>query len=268
MNYRHAFHAGNFADVAKHLALVVVLAHLRRKAAGFAVIDSHAGRGAYDLAGPEAVRTGEAAEGIARLTDVKDAPAALATYLELAGGALYSGSPLLAARLIRPQDRLVAVEKHPDDAAALRTVLQPYARARVEEGDGYRRLLALVPPPERRGVVLIDPPFEAPDEFEAAARAVTAAYRRFATGIYLVWFPVKSAAEANGFCGEVLASGAAKVVRLDITRRTPVDGKLNAAGLMVINPPWQFEDDLNAALALTNPRLNTETTLTWLAGTS
>ncbi|GAA0564723.1 23S rRNA (adenine(2030)-N(6))-methyltransferase RlmJ [Rhizomicrobium electricum] len=266
MNYRHAFHAGNFADVVKHLALIAGLGHLRRKEAGFAVVDTHGGRGAYDLAATEAARTGEAAEGIGRLTDVKGGPAALTTYRELAGGAVYPGSPLIAAKLLRPQDRLVAVEMHPEDAAALRQTLRPYAKARVEEGDGYKRLVALVPPPERRGLILIDPPYEAPDEFRFAAQAVAAAYRRFATGIYLVWFPIKSASEANSFCGEVLACGAAKVLRIDVEKRGVAEGKLAAAGLAVINPPWQFDDEMRAALDIVLPCLDCLARFDWLAG--
>jgi 23S rRNA (adenine2030-N6)-methyltransferase len=269
MNYRHVFHAGNFADVAKHLALLGVLQHLRKKDGGFAVIDSHAGRGSYDLGGPEAMRTGEAADGIIRLTKASlsgDLPPLLADYLALARGPVYPGSPLLAAKMLRPQDRLVAVEKHPEDAAALAQVLQPYAKARVEQGDGYKRVTALLPPPERRGAVLMDPPFEAPDEFQAAAQAITKAYRRFATGIYLIWFPIKSAAEANGFCGEVLASGAAKVLRIDVAKRGVAAGKLAAAGVLVINPPWQLDDELRLALDLAMPRLDAEAKIEWLVG--
>lgn len=269
MNYRHAFHAGNFADVAKHLALIGVLHHLRKKDTGFCVVDTHAGRGAYDLQGPEAVRTGEALDGIIHLTNTPlpgDVSPLLTDYLALAKGALYPGSPLFAAHLLRPQDRLVAIEKHPEDAAVLRQTLQPFAKARVEEGDGYKRLAALVPPPERRGAVLVDPPFEAPDEFRAAAQAVVKAYRRFATGIYVLWFPIKSASEANGFCGEVLASGAGKVLRIDVAKRGIAEGKLAAAGLLVINPPWQFEDEMRAALAVAMPILNAEATFDWLAG--
>jgi 23S rRNA (adenine2030-N6)-methyltransferase len=269
MNYRHAFHAGNFADIAKHLALVGVLHHLRKKDGAFSVIDTHAGRGAYDLGGPEAVRTGEAAEGIIRLMNAPlpaDPPPLLASYLSLVAGARYPGSPLLAAKLLRPQDRLVAVEKHPEDAAALIETLRPYAKARVEQSDGYKRVTALVPPPERRGVVLVDPPFEAPDEFRAAAQAVSKAYRRFATGIYLIWFPIKSAAEANGFCGEVLASGAGKVLRIDVAKRGVAEGKLAAAGVLVLNPPWQFAEDMRAALDVAMDVVGAEARLDWLAG--
>lgn len=269
MNYRHAFHAGNFADIAKHLALIGVLHHLRKKDAGFAVIDTHAGRGVYDLGGAEALRTGEAADGIIHLMNAPlpaDPPPLLARYLSLAAGGTYPGSPLLAAKLLRLQDRLVAVEKHPDDAAALIETLKPYAKARVEQGDGYKRLTALVPPPERRGVVLVDPPFEAPDEFRTAAQAVSKAYRRFATGIYLIWFPIKSAAQANGFCGEVLASGAGKVLRIDVAKRGVPEGKLAAAGVLVINPPWQFAEDMQAALDVAMGVIDADARIDWLVG--
>ncbi len=267
MNYRHAFHAGNFADVVKHLALVSVLLHLRRKQAPFAAIDTHAGRGSYDLDGEEARKTGEAADGIARLRQLSGGPQALTTYLDLAGrGSLYPGSPLLMAKLLRPQDRLVTIEKHPDDAAALADLLRPFRKARVEPGDGYARLGALLPPPERRGVILIDPPYEAEDDFPAAARAFAAAHRRFATGIYMIWFPVKSAAQANGFCGEVLASGPANVLRIDVVKHGVAEGRLSTAGLLVVNPPWQFEEEMRAGLAAILPLLDAETRFDRLAG--
>ncbi len=163
MNYRHAFHAGNFADVVKHLALVSILAHLRRKPAAFAAIDTHAGRGLYELGGSEAQRSGEAASGIARLLDMADGPQTLGLYLDLVrglGAERYPGSPLIAAKLLREQDRLVAVEKHPEDLRALAAGLAPFRKARAVEGDGYARLAALLPPPERRGLILIDPPYE------------------------------------------------------------------------------------------------------------
>jgi 23S rRNA (adenine2030-N6)-methyltransferase len=267
MNYRHAFHAGNFADVAKHLALVSVLLHLRKKRTPFAVIDSHAGGGVYDLRGEAAVRTGEAASGIGKLAGLHGGPPALATYLRLARteGA-YPGSPLIAAKLLRPQDRLVAVEKHPEDAAALAAALKPFRKARAENADGYARLIALLPPPERRAAILIDPPYEAPDEFAEAARALANALRRFATGIYLVWFPVKSRAEADGFCGEVLAAGARKALRLDVTIGAPSDERLTSAGLLVVNPPFGFEGEMRAALALALPLMGGKARFLWLAG--
>src|SRR5437764_13086629 len=169
MNYRHAYHAGNFADIAKHLALVAVLLHLRQKQTPFAVVDSHAGRGSYDLAGTEAAKTGEAQGGIARLAELSgEMPESLSTYLSLARQSVaYPGSPLITAQLLRPQDRLTAIEKHPEEFAALKEVLAPYRNATSESTDGYARALKLLPPPSRRGLVLVDPPFESPDEFSA-----------------------------------------------------------------------------------------------------
>jgi 23S rRNA (adenine2030-N6)-methyltransferase len=267
MNYRHSYHAGNFADIVKHLAEVAVLTHLAKKDAPFAVIDSHAGRGRYDLASAEARKTGEAGAGIEKLRALSGPPL-LDRYLGLVantGEGSYPGSPLIAARMLRPQDRLVAVEKHPEEAASLRQLLAPWLRARVEEGDGYARLLSLLPPPERRGLVLVDPPFEAPDEFETLGRTLRESLRRFANGIYLIWYPIKSDAAANAFVGEVLAAGAAKALTIEIAIDVP-DGKLGRAGLLVLNPPFQFDAEMEAALAVAAPRLQARTRLNWLAG--
>jgi 23S rRNA (adenine2030-N6)-methyltransferase len=267
MNYRHAYHAGNFADVVKHLAEVAVLSHLLKKDAPFAVIDSHAGRGSYDLAGSAAQKTGEAQNGIGRLSGLTG-PQLLADYLSLvaeSGDKAYPGSPLIAARMLRPIDRLVAIEKHPEEAAALKTLLAPWRKARVVEGDGYARLLALLPPAERRGLVLVDPPFEMPDEFEIAARTVREAFRKFATGIYLIWYPIKSSAAAKAFEGEVLASGAAKALRIEAAIDAP-EGKLGRAGLLILNPPFGFDTAVEAVLAMAAPRLHATVKLEWLAG--
>jgi 23S rRNA (adenine2030-N6)-methyltransferase len=268
MNYRHAFHAGNFADVVKHVALVRVLLHLQKKETPFAVIDSHAGRGIYDLASDEAQRTGEAAVGIELLHGLKG-PEALEHYLTLvaeSGKIMYPGSPLIAAKMLRPQDRLVAIEKHPEEAEILGQVLSIFRKARVEQGDGYARLAALLPPQERRGVVLMDPPFEAPDEFEAAAEAVKGAVCRFATGIYLIWYPVKSPAAARAFRDEVLTSGVAKALNIEMAVGA-AEGKLGRAGLLVLNPPFGFDGEMAEILGLIAPRLpRAKVELAWLAG--
>ena len=273
MNYRHAYHAGNFADVVKHVALVAILLHFRKKDTPFAVIDSHAGRGLYDLSGEMAAKTGEAESGIGKLRDLAPPlPEALDAYLRLAGesGAdRYPGSPLIAAKLLRPQDRLVAVEKHPEEAALLAQVLHPFRKASTENADGYARLLKLLPPPERRGLVLIDPPFEATDEFETLARAVQGAYRRFATGTYLIWYPIKSQSAADGFCGEVLAGGMAKALRVE-TSVAPDTGKMTRSGLLVLNPPYGFDSTMKDVMTLLAPRLGqggpAQTKVEWLAG--
>lgn len=263
MNYRHAYHAGNFADVVKHAALVAILLHLRKKDKPFRVIDTHAGRGVYDLDSEAAQRTGEAAGGIARLADLSGAslPPAMATYLDIAGrvgAARYPGSPLIAAQLLRQNDKLIAIEKHPEDEAALAQTLAPFKNAKSICADGYARLAALLPPPERRGLVLIDPPFEAENEFVQLAQALAGARKRFATGITLVWYPVKSTAASDAFAGEVLAGGSQEVARItiDIGREAKSDkDRLSAAGLLVINPPYGFVEEMRAAASLLAPRL-------------
>ena len=268
MNYRHGYHAGNFADVIKHIALVAILLHLRKKDAGFSVVDSHAGRGAYDLAGGEAAKTGEAHNGIARLSHLSgDMPEALSTYMSLIrqGGQFYPGSPWIAAQLLRVQDRLTAIEKHPEEFAALKDVLAPYSGAMAENADGYARVLKLLPPPSRRGMVLIDPPFEAADEFHSLAQSVMAMVRKFATGIYLVWYPIKSQAEADAFLGEVLAGGVAKAMAITIRVPAPA-GKLARAGLLVINPPYGFDGAIRETARLVAPRLEAEIATSWIAG--
>ena len=267
MNYRHGYHAGNFADVVKHIALVAILLHLRKKDMAFWVLDSHGGRGAYDFSGEQSARTGEAQNGVARLTDLSgDMPQALSTYLSLVkDGSLYPGSPLIAAKLLRPQDRLTAVEKHPEEFAALKETLAPFRNAVAEHSDGYSRCAKLLPPPSRRGLVLLDPPFEAPDDFSNLARTLRDAYRKFATGIYLAWYPIKSQAEANAFTGEVLAGGMAKALIIDASVRAP-EGKLNRAGLLVINPPYGFDAAMQASAALIAPRLEAAIDTRWLAG--
>jgi 23S rRNA (adenine2030-N6)-methyltransferase len=266
MNYRHGYHAGNFADVVKHVALVTILLHLRKKDTGFAVIDSHAGRGLYDLHDDAPMATGEAQGGIARLDDLlPDAAAqsaALATYLRLVrecGKQRYPGSPLLAANLLRPQDRLTAIEKHPEEAAVLKDVLAPFRGTAAEQGDGYARMVKLLPPPSRRGLAVIDPPFEAADEFAVLARALTAGLRKFATGIFLVWYPLKSQSAADAFIGEALAGGLTKALTVEIVVAPPsghqTSEKLTRAGLLVVNPPYGFAAEMQAAAALLAPRL-------------
>lgn len=254
MNYRHAYHAGNFADVVKHAALVSVLLHLKKKDKPFAVIDTHAGRGIYDTASTEAQKTGEAADGIGRLLAQTSVPGVLKPYLDVVrsfGEVHYPGSPLIAARLLRSSDRLVAVEFHPDECGVLKKQLAGVRQARVLHGDGYRELPRLLPPPERRAVVLVDPPYEREDEFAVAARAVIAAHRRFATGIYLLWYPAKLLPLVSATAGELLNAGIQAALRLEIDvgakPEPPGQGRgppMTATGLLVVNPPFGFKDEM------------------------
>jgi 23S rRNA (adenine2030-N6)-methyltransferase len=267
VNYRHTYHAGNFADVVKHVAVVAALLHLKKKDKPFRVIDSHAGRGLYDLRSDEAGRTGEAEQGIARLLhlDTEAMPASLAAYLTCVrdeGEGFYPGSARIAARVLRVQDKLVAIERHPDEADALAKSLARFANTKAVCADGYERLPAQLPPPERRGLVLIDPPYEAPDEFARARDLLVLSYRRFATGVYLLWFPIKSKASADALCGEAVTQGVLRALRIDIDiGGEPEDGRLSAAGLLVINPPFGFEEEMRAAARVMAPLLGRDPAL-------
>ena len=257
MNYRHAYHAGNFADVLKHAALVSVLLHLRKKDTPFAVIDAHGGRGLYDLGGAEAKKTAEAADGILRLLHRDALPGVLAPYCDLVRGfgeGVYPGSPLIAARLLRKKDRLVGIEKHPEDQASLAAALAGDQRARIILGD-FHRELRLLPPPERRGLVLIDPPYEAEDEFSDATRTAIAAHRRFANGIILFWYPAKARAKIAASAGEFLNAGVRSLLKVEFdtgASQSPIaEGRappLAAAGLLVVNPPFGFAEEMRAIM--------------------
>jgi len=248
MNYRHAYHAGNFADVLKHAALIAILLHLRKKETGFAVVDTHAGSGRYDLSGTEAGKTGEAEGGIRRLHQGLVLPLPLEAYRQTVEGfaPFYPGSPLIAAQFLRPQDRLIAVEKHDEEYAALKEALAGRANTEAIKGDGYEALLRLLPPRERRGLVLVDPPFEEENEFAAVASALAHAYRRFATGIYLFWYPVKTRGAVEAVSGELLNAGVTKLLRLtlDVGEGAPPGPgrgpRLSATGLLVVNAPYGF----------------------------
>ena len=223
MNYRHAYHAGNFADVMKHAVLCRVLMHLRDKPAAFRVIDTHAGAGVYDLGGVEAGKTLEWRDGIGRLVEAKlDEPVRvlLAPYLDAVAAfnpagpiTTYPGSPALTQSLMRPQDRLIACELEPQAAAALSGRLRGDARSKAIAIDGWTALTAYVPPKERRGLVLVDPPFEKPDELSRLAQGLAGAHRKWPTGCYLLWYPIKDAAEVTAFVRKIARLGIAKMVR-------------------------------------------------------
>ena len=258
MNYRHAFHAGNFADCVKHALLVWLVRAVRRKEAAFRVLDTHAGAGAYDLSGAEAARTGEWRRGIARLLDVPEGPLADYAALARAAGApaTYPGSPALVRALLRPQDRLVCCELHPEDHAALRARFRGDPQAAVHHRDGWAALGALTPFPERRGLVLVDPPFESEGEFGRLAAGVALVAARFRAAVQACWYPIKHRAPVRAFHTALQESGVRDLVAAELWLREPTDPqRLNGCGLLVANPPWKFEEEGAAILAALLERL-------------
>ncbi|GAB0118038.1 23S rRNA (adenine(2030)-N(6))-methyltransferase RlmJ [Acidisoma sp. 7E03] len=250
MNYRHAFHAGNFADCMKHALLLWLVRAMQRKAAGFLSLDTHAGLGRYDLSGEEARRTGEWQGGIGRLLAAPPDPA-LADYLGLVGQlGLYPGSPAFIAACLRPQDRLVCCELHPEDHAVLRATFRGNRQVAVHLRDGYEAIGAFLPPPEKRAFVLIDPPFEQGNEFGRLVSVLQQACAKFPSAVIAVWYPIKHRAPVRAFHQAVADGDIRDVVAAELLLREPVaPDRLNGSGLLVVNPPWRFEEEAPALLA-------------------
>jgi 23S rRNA (adenine2030-N6)-methyltransferase len=281
MNYRHAYHAGNFADVLKHAVLALVIEHLKQKPPPFRVIDTHAGAGIYDLSGEEAQKTGEWRDGIGRLlgtTLPQDIAEILEPYLEAVrqgqpDGTItqYPGSPVLARRLLRRGDVLAANEFHPEDRERLKSYFARDAQTKVLEIDAWMALKALLPPKERRGVVLIDPPFEKPGEFQRLIEGLAAAQRRFATGTVIVWYPVKDLRAVERFRRDAAAIGFTKLYAAELVVG-PVrsDGELMGTGLLIVNPPFTLPAKIERLLPFLAQTLARGTGASgraeWLAG--
>ncbi len=256
MNYRHVFHAGNFADVMKHAVLAMIVEHLRAKPTPFCILDTHAGVGRYDLTSSPAQRTGEYAGGIARLFGQAPPHPALAPYLDAVAalnpdGILrwYPGSPRLARAMMRPQDRLVLSELHPEDAATLKAEFARDRQTVVHQMDAYHALKAHVPPKEKRGLVLIDPPFEEPDEFTRLVAGLSQAHKRWPTGIYAIWYPIKERPAVWRFQEALAETGIPKILIAELTIH-PEDThlRLNGSGLAIVNPPWKLDETLAEVL--------------------
>ncbi|NGP16678.1 23S rRNA (adenine(2030)-N(6))-methyltransferase RlmJ [Devosia aurantiaca] len=281
MNYRHAFHAGNFADVVKHTILTRILAYLMRKDAAFRVIDTHAGVGIYDLFGNEAERTGEWQDGIGRLIHVK-LPEPVAALLEpyLASvrarnpnGTLryYPGSPMITRQLLREQDRLMALELHPGDAWALKKNFADDFQVRVTNLDGWAALGTHLPPKEKRGLVLVDPPFEEKGEFGRMVASLQKAHVRWPGGIYAYWYPIKEPAEVEGFVKDLEATGIPKILRIELTiRPASQPARLHGTGMVVVNPPFVLEEEMRTVLPVLAKLLSDEDrgrwSVDWVAG--
>jgi 23S rRNA (adenine2030-N6)-methyltransferase len=259
--------------VFKHAVLVLLIEQLLQKDAGFCFIDTHAGQGRYDLMSEAADKTGEFRAGIAQLLAVADPPAAVARYAALVQAAqpappalhVYPSSPALVQALLRPQDRMILMELHPEDGAVLRREFRDDARVHVHQRDGYEGLLAVVPPPERRGLVLIDPPYEDRDEMPVLVEALCAATRRWPTGQYALWYPIKAAGAVDRFHGALATSGLRKLLRAEFLPNR--DQSLKGSGMILVNPAWRIDEALATLLAALGPALgrpDAMTRLDWL----
>ena len=255
MNYRHAFHAGNFADVHKHVVLLALLERLKQKPKPLFYLDTHAGRGWYDLRAEDATRGGEWREGIARLAGRPTRSADLSHYLQAVHAASaaptrYPGSPLVALGALRTGDRAVLVEQQPAEAQALKQSTLGKRDVAVICGDGYAALKTYLPPRENRGLVLIDPPYESATEFGDAERALRFGLSRWPNGVFALWYPIKAGTQSQRLNAALQASGLRKLLRLELTVR-PADSPLglNGSGLLVANPPWKFGEELAQPLA-------------------
>ena len=265
MNYRHAFHAGNFADVMKHALLVRILVHLRRKETPFRVVDTHAGIGFYDLEADEAARTGEWRGGVARIEepfapDVEDLlqpyRAVLAEVRARRGASVYPGSPAIIREMLRREDRVIFLEMHPEDGELLSERFNEVQNTKVMRLDGWVGLYGLIPPKERRGLVLIDPPYEEPDELARAVPRLARAVEKWPTGIFAFWYPIKDRRETDGFAAALRKSIGREALRLELLVDDPADRtRLNGSGLLMINPPWTLAADAEAMLPAMAERL-------------
>lgn len=258
MNYRHAYHAGNFADVLKHTVLRALIESLQVKSTPFCYIDTHAGSGSYKLDGFEARKTGERKAGIDRLHPAEKVPPLLQRWRAgVLGGEgneeglkIYPGSPLQVARLLRAEDSAQLCELHTEEASKLRDLFRGNAQVHVHQRDGYEALKALVPPQEKRGLVLIDPPYEAQEaEYRQIEKALKEALQRWPTGIYAVWYPIKLRSQVQPFLRRMQHSGVKRVLRAELLVH-PDDSplRLNGSGMVILNAPWNLDDALRDSL--------------------
>jgi len=281
MNYRHAYHAGNFADVVKHAVLARLMEYLKQKDKAFRVIDTHAGIGLYDLGSEEAGKTGEWRGGIGRLLDGRlspEAAALLRPYLDAVREAdstgelsSYPGSPLITRRLLRKQDRLSAIELHPQDVQLLKDLFAEDFQVRVTELDGWLALGAHLPPKEKRGLVLVDPPFEKEGEFQRLVEGLQRAYRRWPGGIYALWYPIKDRKAVAEFRQALADTGIPKIMDIRFEIRPPSrEPRMDGTGMIVVNPPFTLERELRVLLPALHDLLAEEKgadwSLKWLAG--
>ena len=272
LSYRHSFHAGNHADVLKHIVLMLIIESLQQKEKGFYYLDTHAGAGLYRLFSQEAEKTAEYAEGIGRLWQRDDLPTEVDRYVKLIrklnyGGKelrYYAGSPLLAANLLRPQDRALMMELHPSDFPLLRNNFKAFENVTVKIGDGFQQVKATLPPKERRGLVLIDPPYELKEDYDLVVKAIEEGYKRFATGVYAIWYPVVLRQQTKRMIKGLEATGIRKILQIELAVRPDSDQRgMTASGMIVINPPWTLEKQMKSILPYLSTVLALQGTDSW-----
>jgi 23S rRNA (adenine2030-N6)-methyltransferase len=264
LSYRHAFHAGNFADVLKHSVLTLVLEYMTRKDKGFYYIDSHSGAGMYQLSDEYAQKTGEYKNGIAKLIENDDLPEALQPYIDLVKNlnqetgelTLYPGSPGIARQFTRRQDSAHLFELHPTDIEHLKAYSQRWNKSHVKQSDGYQGVLGLVPPPNRRGVVLIDPPYELKEDYLKAVRTVVNAYKKFATGTYILWYPVVKRELVEQMQNAFIKSEVRNLTQVEYCQDADTEEYgMTGTGLFIVNPPWQLTRQLDEILPYLKTKL-------------
>ena len=270
LSYRHSFHAGNHADVLKHLVLTLILDSLKQKEKGFFYLDTHSGVGRYSLLSAEAEKTGEYLEGIARLWERDDLPEEVARYVaevkQINKGKLrfYAGSPLLAVQQLREQDRALLTELHPNDFPLLRNEFAKQSNVVTKRENGFQQLKSALPPKEKRGLILIDPPYELKEDYELVVKAITEGYKRFATGVYAIWYPVVLRQHTKRIVKGLEATGIRKILQIELAVRPDSDQRgMTASGMIVINPPWQLESQMKKVLPYLTNVLVPEGTGSW-----
>ncbi|AUK49007.1 23S rRNA (adenine(2030)-N(6))-methyltransferase RlmJ [Pasteurella multocida] len=272
LSYRHSFHAGNHADVLKHLVLMLIIENLQQKEKGFYYLDTHAGVGRYRLFSEEAEKTAEFEQGIARLWQRDDLPEEVARYIKLikqvnyGGKALryYAGSPLIAAKMLRPQDRALLTELHPSDYPLLRNNFKEFDNVTTKRYNGFQQLKATLPPKERRGLVLIDPPYELKEDYDLVVNAIEEGYKRFATGIYAIWYPVVLRQQTKRILKGLEKTGIRKISQIELAVRPDSDQRgMTASGMIVINPPWTLTQQMQNILPYLTDVLVPEGTGSW-----
>lgn len=269
LSYRHSFHAGNHADVVKHIVLMLIIESLQKKEKGFYYLDTHAGVGHYKLSSFEANKTGEYLEGIARLWERDDLPADVARYVKLIKKLnsnnpqlrYYAGSPLIAATMLRPQDRALLTELHPADYPLLRKNFSEFKNVTTKRDNGFQQLKATLPPKERRGLVLIDPPYELKEDYLLVVQALMEGHKRFATGTYAIWYPVVLRKHIKQMIRNLENTGIRNILQIELAVKPDAENRgMTASGMIVVNPPWKLANQMKQILPYLNKVLTPEGT--------